>query len=113
MKILFKLAAIAAAIGMAPAAVAQPAPGPATPTAQATQQPSAPPTDAISAQSQANPAQPEQSSDPAQAPTIANEAPSDASVAGAVNFTPTSPEIGVGQPSEDRWSALQPQFTPI
>jgi cytochrome c oxidase subunit II len=112
MKILFKLAAIAAAFGLAPAATAQPTAGTASPAPQAAQ-PSAPPTDAISAQSQANPAQPEQSSDPAQAPTISNEAPSDASVAQAVNFTPTSPEIGIGQPSEERWSSLQPQFTPI
>jgi cytochrome c oxidase subunit 2 len=112
MKILFKLAAVAAAFGMAPVASAQPAAAPAQAAPQATQ-PSAPPTDAISAQSQANPAQPEQSSDPAQAPTISTEAPSDASVASAVNFTPTSPEIGVGQPSEERWSALQPQFSPI
>jgi cytochrome c oxidase subunit II len=109
MKTLFKLAAIAAAFGLAPAAIAQP---PAAPAAQATQ-PSAPPTDAISAQSQAAPAQPEQSSDPAQAPTIGTEAPSDATVAQATTFTPASPQVGIGQPSEERWAALQPQFTPI
>ncbi|HET9429050.1 MAG TPA: cytochrome c oxidase subunit II [Allosphingosinicella sp.] len=105
MKILFKLAAIAAAFGLAPAAIAQPAAAPAQPAAQATQ-PSAPPTDAISAESQANPAQPQDSNSPQP-----QEEPSDATVAQAVNFTPTTPTVGVGQP--DGRMGLQDQFTPI
>ena len=113
MKTLFKLFAVAAAFGLAPAAAlaqAAPAtPAPAQPAAQAAQ-PSAPPTDAISAASQAAPAQPQDSS----APPLATpqEAPSEANVAEAVTFTsPSRAEIGIGQP-DGRFS-LQDQFTPI
>jgi cytochrome c oxidase subunit 2 len=110
MRTLFKLFAIAAALGLAPAAALGQAAAP-TQAAPALQ-PAAPPTDPISAQSQAQPAQPEQSSDPAQAPTIGTEEPSDAQVAEAVTFTSTArSEIGVGQP--DGRAALQDQFTPI
>ena len=105
MKILFKLAAVAAAFGLAPAAMAQPAAAPPQPQTQATQ-PSAPPTDAISAQSQANPAQPQDSNSPQP-----QEEPSDATVAQAVNFAPTTPTVGIGQP--DGRMGLQDQFTPI
>ena len=101
MKSLFKLAAIAAAFGLAPAAMAQPAAVPAQPT-----QPSAPPTDAISAQSQAAPAQPQDANSPQP-----QEEPSDATVAQAVNFTPTTATVGIGQP--DGRMGLQDQFTPI
>lgn len=105
MKSLFKLAAIAAAFGLAPAAMAQPAAVPAQPTAQPTQ-PSAPPTDAISAQSQAAPAQPQDANSPQP-----QEEPSDATVAQALNFTPTTATVGIGQP--DGRMGLQDQFTPI
>ena len=108
MKTLLKLLAVAAAFGMAPAATAQPAPA-AAPAPQAAQA-SAPPADAISAQSQAQPAQPEQSSDPAQA-NFAQEEPSDATVANAAFQSTARPELGIGQP--DGRAALQDQFTPI
>jgi cytochrome c oxidase subunit 2 len=114
MKTLFKLFAVAAAFGLAPAAaLAQTgtaAPAPAQPAAQAAQ-PSAPPTDAISARSQASPAPPQSASSPALEDS-AQEEPSDATVAQAVTFTsPNRAEIGVGQP--DGRAALQDQFTPI
>ena len=101
-----KLLAIAAALGLAPAAASAQAVAPAAPAAR----PSAPPTDAISAQSQAQPAQPQQSSDPAMA-NIGTEAPSAAEVAQAPAATATRPEPGIGQP--DGRAGLQDQFTPI
>lgn len=104
MKTLFKLLAVAAALGLAPAAGHAQAPAPQS------AQTAAPPTDAISAQSQAQPAQPEQSSDPALA-TIPGEEPSDATVANAAFQSTARPELGVGQP--DGRMALQDQFTPI
>ena len=109
MKILFKLFAVAAAFGLAPAAALAQA-APAQPAAQAAQ-PSAPPTDAISAASQANPAPPESASSPA-LENSAQEEPSDATVAQATTFTsPSRAEVGIGQP-DGRWG-LQDQFTPI
>lgn len=107
MKSLLKLVAIAAAFGLAPAAMAQ---SPAAPEAQPGLQPSAPPSDAISAQSQAAPAQPAEASDPAVA-TIPNEAPSDSQVAQAISEATHSPVQGIGQP--DGRMGLQQQFTPI
>ena len=104
MKTLFKLLAVAAALGLAPAAGHAQAPA-----AQPTQT-AAPPADAISAQSQAQPAQPEQSSDPALA-TIPGEEPSDATVANATFASTARAEPGIGQP--DGRMALQDQFTPI
>jgi cytochrome c oxidase subunit 2 len=102
-----KLFAIAAALGLAPAAAlgqtAAPAPAPAPQ--------SAPPSDAISAQSQAAPAQPQASSDPAMA-NFTGEAPSDAQVARAVSFTSSAAaQPGIGQP--DGRMALQDQFSPL
>ena len=100
MKTLLKVLAIAAALGLAPAAA----------QAQGAQ-PSAPATDAISAQSQANPAQPAESSSPALG-DAAQEEPSDATVANAVQFQSSArAEPGVGQP--DGRMMLQDQFTPI
>jgi cytochrome c oxidase subunit 2 len=93
MKILLKLAAIAAAFGMATAAASA-----AAPAAQR-------PADAISAASQASPAQPEESSDPAIA-NITGEAPSNASARSAM-----APDPAIGQPT-DYWG-LQPQVTAI
>ena len=110
MRNFLKLFAIAAALGLAPAAALGQAAAP-TPAQAPVLQPSAPPSDAISAQSQAAPAQPEQSSDPAQA-NFTGEAPSDAQVANATTFaSPTQPEVGIGQP--DGRYGLQDQFTPI
>ncbi|WP_129792356.1 cytochrome c oxidase subunit II [Sphingosinicella sp. CPCC 101087] len=110
MRTLFKLFAIAAALGLAPAAALGQAAAPTQ--APPALQPAATPTDSISAQSQAQPAQPEQSSDPALAPTISTEEPSDAQVAESVTFASSArSEIGVGQP--DGRAALQDQFTPI
>ena len=109
MKTLFKLLAVAAALGLTPAAIAQPAATAPPPTQAAP--PSAPPSDAISAQSQAQPATPEQSSDPALA-NFSDEEPSDATVANATSFASTArAEPGVGQP--DGRAALQDQFSPI
>jgi cytochrome c oxidase subunit II len=105
MKTLFKLAAFAAALGLASAAaVAQTAP--AEPAAQAA--PAQPgPSDAISARSQVQPAQPQQ----ANAPALGN-APADAEVAQATAASRTTPEPGIGQPEQGR-IVLQDQFTPI
>ena len=100
MKTLLKVLAIAAALGLAPAAA----------QAQGAQ-PSAPATDAISAQSQASPAQPAESSSPALA-NAPQEEPSDATVANAVQFQSSArAEAGIGQP--DGRMMLQEQFTPI
>ncbi len=105
MKTGLKLLAVAALLGLAPsAALAQAAPP--APTAQPTSQ-----NEALAAESRSGAAQPEQSSDPAQA-TIGTDEPSDASVAQATNFTSNTPIVaGVGQP--DGRAALQDQFTPI
>ncbi len=123
MKKLIRLFAVAAAFGLTPAAAvaqgaapAQPAQA-ATPAQQseASQQPQykgAPPSDAISAASQARGgAQPEEISGPNL--NIPEEEPSDAQVAKATIAaqTRTAPEIGVGQP--DGRMLVQDQYTPI
>ncbi|MGZ8283542.1 MAG: cytochrome c oxidase subunit II [Allosphingosinicella sp.] len=109
MRTYFKLFAIAAALGFAPAAALGQAAAPTQP-APAAVQPSAPPTDAISAQSQAQPAQPQDSSDPAMA-NIGTEAPSAAPAGQSAPIGATAAEPGIGQP-DGRWG-LQDQFTPI
>ena len=112
MKTLLKIFAVAAAFGLTPAAFAQAAPAPA-PAAGAAQQPvhnGAPPTDAISARSQANPAMPAEVSDPRLAQT-GGEEPTDAQVAQATVASRTAPVIGIGQP--DGRMGLQDQVTPI
>jgi cytochrome c oxidase subunit 2 len=116
MKTLLKLLAVAAALGLTPAAAfAQAAQPSATaqpaPTVEQPQMKAAPPSDAISAASQARGgAQPEEISDPA----IANptgEEPSDAQVAQATAVSRTSPVVGIGQP--DGRMGIQDQVTPI
>lgn len=112
MKILLKIFAVAAAIGLTPAAMAQGAPQ-AQPVQQLPQQPQvspAPPSDAISAASQANPAEPQELSDPGIA-NIQGVEPSDAQVAQATTASRTTPQVGIGQP--DGRATLQEQFTPI
>jgi cytochrome c oxidase subunit 2 len=102
MKTLLKFFAAAAAFGMLPAAsAAQPAA-----SAPAVVAPKgAPPSDAISAQSQAAPAQPEQIS----GSNMGNgESPANTQVASMVSAKPTP---GIGQPTE--WVGFQPQVTPI
>ena len=119
MKILLKIVAVAAAFGLMPAAAlaqgapaAQPKQEVAQPAQQAAQpqQPAGAPIDAISARSQAAPAQPQEISDPAIA-NVTGEEPSDAQVAQATIFDRASPEAGIGQP--DGRMNLQDQFTPI
>ena len=95
MKTLLKLIAAAAAFGLVPAA-------------SVAQQPA--PTDRISAQSQAAPAQPEQASDPAIA-NITGEEPSNAEVAQSSMASRATPTPGIGQP--DGRMGFQDQFTPI
>lgn len=108
MKTLLKLFAVAAALGLSPAAaVAQGAPATAQP---ATTQQAAPPSDAISAQSQAAPASPQEISDPAIA-NITGEEPSNAQVAQTTMASRTMPTPGVGQP--DGRMNFQDQVTPI
>ncbi|HEY0044842.1 MAG TPA: cytochrome c oxidase subunit II [Allosphingosinicella sp.] len=128
MKTLFKIFAVAAAIGMAPAAAlgqAAQAPAPAAATAQpqtapqAQAAPQAPgaaapatqaPIDAISAQSQAAPASPEELSDPNIA-NITGDNPTNESVANASFASTTVPNPGVGQPTGDL--GFQPQVNSI
>jgi len=95
MKTLLKLIAVAAAFGLMPAA-------------SVAQEPA--PTDRISAQSQAAPAQPEQASDPAIA-NITGEEPSNAEVAQSSMVSRATPTPGIGQP--DGRMGFQDQFTPI
>jgi cytochrome c oxidase subunit II len=104
MKILLKLFAVAAAFGLSPAA--------------AVAQQAAPPSDAISVQSQAAPAQPQEMSDPAiadvpegLAPLAVQEEPSNAQVAAATVASRTVPTPGIGQP--DGRMNFQDQVTPI
>ena len=106
MKTLLKLLAVAAAFGMAPAAVAQQA----TTTPAAAQPAAAPPSDAISAQSQAAPAQPEEASNPAIA-NITGEAPSDATVAKSTVASNLPTPTYIGQPNHS--IHIQDQVTPI
>jgi cytochrome c oxidase subunit 2 len=114
MKILLKLFAVAAAFGLAPAAAgAQAAAAPAAaPASAGVSEPmrGAPPTDAISASSQANPAQPQQVSDPNLART-GGEEPDNETVAQATAASRTTPAPGIGQP--DGRMLMQDQFTPI
>jgi cytochrome c oxidase subunit 2 len=118
MKLLLKVLAAAVALGLTPAAALSQAAPAAQPTAQAQplpQQPQiqpAPPTDAISASSQANPAQPEETSNPAIA-NVTGEEPSDAQVAQSTITAQTrsAPVVGIGQP--DGRMGLQDQVTAI
>jgi len=105
MKTLFKLFAVAAAFGLTPAALAQD-----NNAAEPAQAAAAAPRDAISAQSQASPAQPEEVSDPALA-NVTGEEPSDAQVAKSTYASKATPQPGIGQP--DGRMNLQDQFTPI
>src|SRR5688500_6910692 len=95
----------AAAFGLVPLAAAAQAPAPA-PAEKA----AATPTDAISAASQADPAQPRDVSDPNVA-NITGEAPSDAEVAQSTKASDATPTPGIGQP--DGRLGLQEQVTPI
>jgi cytochrome c oxidase subunit 2 len=118
MKILLKVLAAAAALGLTPAAALSQAAPAAPPAAQAQplpQQPQikpAPPSDAISAASQASPAQPQQTADPAIA-NVTGEEPSDAQVAQSTITAQTrsAPVVGIGQP--DGRMGLQDQVTAI
>jgi cytochrome c oxidase subunit 2 len=106
MKISLKLFAVAAALGMAPvAALAQPATA-AQPTAAGAQAaPAQQPIDAISANSQARPAQPEDAT-----LSSTEEVPSNASVLSS-SMARTAPDATVGQPTGAL--GFQPQVTPI
>nr|WP_295374228.1 cytochrome c oxidase subunit II [uncultured Sphingosinicella sp.] len=128
MKTLLKLFAVAAAIGLSPAAAsaqaaAAPQAGQARQQAEAQQQPAtqgqpaSAPRDAISARSQAAPAAPETISDPALAsvpnrlaPTAVQEEPSNAQVLQST-VARTAPTASVGQP--DGRMNFQDQVTPI
>jgi cytochrome c oxidase subunit 2 len=113
MKTLLTLIAAAAAFGMAPAAALAQG-GPSTPAGQnlAAPAPAATaqaPRDAISAASQANPAQPEEiSGDP---DNRSGGAPSNESVLNS-SVARTAPNAAVGQPIDGKWG-FQPQVTPI
>jgi len=109
MKNLTKLFAVAAAFGLVPVAAAAQAPAPA-PSASANAATAQAPRDAISAKSQAQPAQPKDVSSPAAGP-FNTSAPSNASVAASALAARTTPQVGVGQPTDK--PQLQPQFTPI
>jgi len=111
MKTLLKFLAVATAFGLTPAAIAQDA-NLAQPKQAEVAQPkaAAAPTDAISAQSQASPAQPQETSDPALA-NISGEEPSNAQVAKSTYASKVTPQPGIGQP--DGRMNLQDQFTPI
>lgn len=106
MNTLLKIIAVAAALGLAPAAAsAQPASGarpvPITEQAVPERLPGQPQIEV--------PAQPGAVSDPAQA-TLTGEEPADATVA-QTTIAPVSPQPGIGQP--DGRMNLQDQFTPI
>jgi cytochrome c oxidase subunit 2 len=115
MKTFLTLFAAAAALGMAPAAFAQAAVPEATSAKPAAPQPvvaapaapgSQAPRDAISASSQASPAQPGEVS----AAATGEKAPSSASVL-SNSLARTAPNATVGQPTQN-WG-FQPQVTPI
>jgi cytochrome c oxidase subunit 2 len=118
MKTLFKIFAVAAAFGLAPAAAsgqAAPAPAPAATAAQAPAPGAAAPAsqqpiDAISAQSQAAPASPEELSDPSIA-NITGDNPSNESVANASFASTTVADPAVGQPTGGM--GFQPQVNAI
>ena len=103
MKTLLKIFAVAAAFGMVPAAAPAQQPAPAAAPAAASE--AAPPADAISANSQAAPAQPEQMSPADVDPVVPERNGAVASVASA------APTPGIGQPTE--YWGFQPQVTPI
>jgi cytochrome c oxidase subunit 2 len=105
MKTLIKLFAVAAAFGLTPAAAL--AQGNAAPAAGAPAAGEA--ADAVSARSQALPAQPQEISDPAIA-DIGTDEPSNSQVAQATSAR-MAPQPGIGQP--DGRMNLQDQFTPI
>jgi cytochrome c oxidase subunit 2 len=113
MKTLLKVAALAAAFGMVPVVASAQQAAPAAP-AQAAQQPAAQPgaqqpIDAISANSQAAPAQPEEMNlDPGNRSV---EEPSNASVLNSSIMPATPANATVGQPT-GAWG-FQPQVTPI
>jgi cytochrome c oxidase subunit 2 len=108
MKILLKLFAAAAALGMAPvAASAQPA-APAPAAASAPSAPAQTPIDAVSANSQAAPAGP---ADVSANGMQAGAEPANAQVAAASTGVRSTPVPGIGQP--DGGIHLQQQFTPI
>src|SRR5438309_3085689 len=113
MKNLITLFAVAAAFGMMPAAAAAqaPAPAPAASANSAAAPAAQAPRDAISAKSQAQPAQPHDVSGPATGPFNTTN-PSDATVANSALAARTSPTVGVGQPQAGTMR-LQEQFTPI
>jgi cytochrome c oxidase subunit 2 len=103
---------LAAAFALAPAAALSqaapaPAPAPTAPAAQAPAPAAQAPRDAISASSQAAPAQSEEMSPAA----TGMEAPSNASVL-ATSPARTAPDATVGQPTEGTMG-FQPQVTPI
>jgi cytochrome c oxidase subunit 2 len=106
MKTFFKIFAVAAAFGMAPAALAQQAAAPAAAGTQAAPAAAQAPRDAISAASQAAPAQPEEVS----GAETATDNPSNASVLNS-SLSRTAPDAKVGQPTQN-WG-FQPQVTPI
>jgi cytochrome c oxidase subunit 2 len=113
MKTFDKLFLLAASLFLAPAAAlaqqaAPAAPVSGAPSATAPQGHAAPPSDAISARSQAAPAQPEQASGPNMG---SGNAPSNAQVAQSTMASRATPTPGIGQP--DGRAHLQPQFTPI
>lgn len=105
MKTIFRIFAIAAAFGLAPAAAFAQASAPAPAAEKA-----APASDSVSAASQAAPAQPGQVSDPAVA-NIGTEEPSDATVANATMASRATPTPGIGQP--DGRMGFQDQVTDI
>jgi cytochrome c oxidase subunit 2 len=107
MKILLKLFAVAAVLGMAPAA-ASGQPAAPTPAASPAAAPAQKPIDAISANSQAAPASP---ADVSTNGMQAGAEPSNAQVAAASIGARSTPTPGIGQP--DGRAALQDQFTPI
>jgi cytochrome c oxidase subunit 2 len=112
MKKLIKIFAVAAALGLAPAAAVAQGALPAQPKQELPAQPKQAPADAVSAASQAAPAQPQQMS-PAETPS---EEPSNAQVAQSTQTVQAlgpraTPQVGIGQP--DGRMGLQDQFTPI
>jgi len=107
MRTLFKLFAVAAAMGLAPAAATAQNAAASQPAAQAAPT-TAGPSDAVAARSQAQPAQPTA----ANLPAAGNQQePADAQVAQATAASQAVAEPGIGQP--DGRAALQDQFSPI
>jgi cytochrome c oxidase subunit 2 len=110
MKTLLKILAVAAALGLTPAAALAQAAQPAPAAAQQPQMKGAPPTDAISAASQAKGgAAPEEIS--VASAGEKEEEPTDAQVAQSTMASSASPVVGIGQP--DGRMGIQDQVTPI